>query len=178
MELQPHHNFDSFIENKINLKKVQSFFYTVMKKKSQLILLAVMLTWTISLATFRKYPECSPILDFWTFKKKNPTGVIYLVSCYRRYTENVLNSFTFCLYISILLVSAFSQHFLEKSHSMISWIYNENNIIMDSLSLPKWLQINVDRSHGISGASERNRIYRICMVKANGALKPEKQLKC
>ena len=178
MALPPRHNFGNFFESKIRLKKVQYFFYTVMKKKSQLILLAVMLTWTISLATFRKYPECSPILDFWTFKKKNPTGVIYLVSCYRRYTENVLNSFTFLLYISILLVPAFSQHFLEKSHSAISWIYNENDNIMDSLSLPKWLQINFDRSHGKSGASEQNRFYRVCRVKANGALKPKNQLKC
>ena len=178
MDLHLHHNFGNFTENKISLKKVQSSFYTVMKKKSQSILLAVMLTWTISLATFRKYPECSPILDFWTFKKKSPIGVIYLGSCYRRYTENVLNSFTFLLYISILLVPAFSQHFLEKSHSVISWIYNEKDIIMDSLSLPKWLQINFDRSHGISGASQQNRFYRVCRVKANAALKPKYLLKC
>ena len=85
--------FDNF-EEKSSLKKVQSFFCMEMKKKCQLILLAVMLTWTISLTTFHKYPEFWPILDFWTFKEKTPIEVIYLVSSYRRYAENVLNSFT------------------------------------------------------------------------------------
>ena len=178
MDLHLHHNFGNFTENKISLKKVQSSFYTVMKKKSQSIWLAVMLTWTISLATFRKYPECSPILDFWTFKKKTPIEVIYLVSSYIHFTKNVLNNFTFRLYINILLVSAFSQYFLEKSRSVISWIYNENGNIMDSLDLPKWLQINFGRSNGIPGASEQNRFYRVSRVKANGALKPEKLLIC
>ena len=178
MDLHLHHNFGNFIENKISLKKVQSSFYPVMKKRSQSILLAVMLTWTISLAAFRKYPECSPILDFWTFKEKTPIEVICLVSSYIHYTKNVLNNCTFCLYINILLVSAFSRYFLEKSRSVISWIYNENGNIMDSLGLPKWLQISFDRSHGISGASEQNRFYRVFRVKANGALKPEKLLKC
>ena len=48
---------------------------------------------------------------------------------------------------------------------------------MESLSLPKGLQITFDRSHRISGASEQyfwnSRFYMVCRVKANGAPKAE-----
>ena len=53
---------------------------------------------------------------------------------------------------------------------------------MESLSLPKWLQITFDKSYRISGASEQSSwngtFYRVCRVKANGELKPEYLLKC
>ena len=39
--LDPHHDFGHFTDTKISLKKVQSILYTMIKKKSQLFLLAV-----------------------------------------------------------------------------------------------------------------------------------------
>ena len=59
LDAHPHHNFGVFIDTKINLKKVQSILYTVMmkKKKNQLFMLAVMLTSTMFLVKFHKYPE-------------------------------------------------------------------------------------------------------------------------
>ena len=57
----------------------------------------------------------------------------------------------------------------------------KNDDIMGFLNLPKRRQITLDRSHEIWGASEQSfwnsRFYRVCRVKANGAMKPEYLLK-
>ena len=70
---------------------------------------------------------------------------------------------------------------MQNSDSGISWIYNENDSAMDSLSLLNWSQIIFDRRHRTPEASEQpfwnNRFWRVCKVKANGALKSEYLLK-
>ena len=85
-------------------------------------------------------------------KKKILINAIYLVSCYRNYTKTGLNSSYFFASVSI----CYCGHFFSI--------------------------LTFDSSHRLSGASGQSflnsRFYRICRVKANGALKPEYLLKC